>query len=117
MIQCQLCNSRFIRPSHLKAHLKIHEKGESKCDYCSETFLKLAQLLAHINEKHKQLEKIFRFLFNLILPIVSNVAIVSKIVIDDTVFFLVDRDFHFVNILHLVCFEITCSTIKDSSPK
>ena len=43
--------------------MRSHEKTDlKKCDYCEEKFLKLNLLLAHITEKHKENEKIFRFL-------------------------------------------------------
>ena len=44
----------------MKTHLKSHETNLFPCDYCTETFFKINQLLSHINEKHKESEKIFR---------------------------------------------------------
>lgn len=55
---CEICNARFVRPSHLKSHMKSHIGF--KCEYCEEVFPKHSILLSHVFEKHKLTDKIYK---------------------------------------------------------
>lgn len=61
-LKCQFCSLKFARPSHLAAHVKLHDQQNVriKCDICEETMTTQSQLLSHMNQCHKNAEKTYK---------------------------------------------------------
>ena len=60
---CNQCNMKFLRPSHLRAHIKLHEQNQIpkiQCSQCKETFLNRDDLQIHLDQLHKEPEKLFK---------------------------------------------------------
>lgn len=62
---CEICGSKFLRPSHLKTHMKLHENPDKQfqCNYCPERFIKQSLFIQHVNHVHKNEEKIFKYYY------------------------------------------------------
>ncbi|XP_066287850.1 zinc finger protein 420-like isoform X2 [Branchiostoma lanceolatum] len=49
---CEKCNKRFLLPSQLNRHLKVHEGYSCRVQDCEATFDKWSVLQAHMKEQH-----------------------------------------------------------------
>ncbi|XP_078682535.1 transcription factor IIIA-like [Branchiostoma floridae x Branchiostoma belcheri] len=49
---CEKCNKRFLLPSKLNRHLKVHEGYNCRLQDCGATFDKWSVLQAHMKERH-----------------------------------------------------------------
>uniref|UniRef100_A0A665U138 C2H2-type domain-containing protein n=1 Tax=Echeneis naucrates TaxID=173247 RepID=A0A665U138_ECHNA len=45
---CSLCCKRFIKLSHYKRHILVHDKRESRCPHCDKVFLQVTALKYHL---------------------------------------------------------------------
>ena len=55
--QCQKCKRSFALKSKLKEHQKVHENFRSECEFCKQTFASKYAKNAHVNSKHKMIQR------------------------------------------------------------
>jgi KRAB domain-containing zinc finger protein len=54
--ECDVCQKTFKRNSHLKDHMKTHQKKDIYCDNCEQVFDSAAKLSKHITFNHKPVQ-------------------------------------------------------------
>ncbi|XP_053982525.1 zinc finger protein 569-like [Hylaeus volcanicus] len=57
-LKCKICQKQYMKPGHLKNHMKIHVKGKKfECKLCKKTFHVLSLFEKHMQQSHRQNEQ------------------------------------------------------------